>query len=63
MFSPFWPSLPGLGRQPNEPFLAHLFLETGLKSASLEFLIGFLSYLETKLRLKNPIFDKNKKLS
>jgi len=24
MFSPFWPSLPGPGRQPNEPFLAQI---------------------------------------
>ena len=29
---------------------------------SLELLIGLLAYLEPKLWLKNPIFDKNKKV-
>jgi len=33
------------------------------KSASLEPLIDFLTYLEPELWLKNPVFDKNKKVS
>jgi len=59
MFSLFWPSLPGPERQPNEPFFGHVFLETRLKSKSLEPLIGFLAYLEPKVCLKDLICDKN----
>jgi len=50
MFSPFLPSLPSPGQQPNEPFFDTRVLETRLSSESLEPLIGFLAYL-----------DKNKK--
>jgi len=39
-----------------------IFLETRRKSTSSEPLIGFSAYLKPKLWLKNPIFNKNKKL-
>jgi len=49
MFSPFWPSLPDPGRQPNVPFLVHVIfwkLDYDLWSASSEPLTDFLAYLE-----------------
>ena len=62
VFAFFWLRLRGPGRQPNESYFWLKFsLETKLWSASLEPLIGFLAYLETKPWLKNPIFDKNQK--
>jgi len=57
----FWATLPGLGRQPN--LWLNLFLETTPSSESLESLIHFLVSLGQKLWLKNPVFDKNKKVS
>jgi len=63
MFSNFWPNLSGPGRQPNKSFLARIFLETRLKSASFEHLIGFPAYLEPKFWLRNPILDKNKNVA
>ena len=42
-------------------FWTHVFLETRLKSPSLQPLIGFLAYLEPKLWFKNPICDRNAK--
>jgi len=38
--SHFWPSLPGPGRQHNEPFWFNFLLETRLKFAILKPLIG-----------------------
>jgi len=40
--------------------LVEVYLETRLSSYSLEGLIGFVAYLEPKLWLRNPIFEKNK---
>jgi len=63
MVLPFWPSSPGPGRQPNKTFFgSSFFLETRLRSESLEPLIVFLAYLEPKWWLKNSIFDKNTKV-
>jgi len=45
-----------------QPFFASCLLETRLKSAPLESLIGFIAYLEPKLWLKNPISTNMKKL-
>jgi len=61
MFSCFGLSLPGPGRQLNEPFFGlSFFLESRLSSESLEPFIGFLVYLDAKLWLKNK---KSVKLS
>jgi len=62
MFLPFRPTVPGPGRQHNEPFLAQVFSETTLSFASLEPLIDFLAYLEPELRLKTAFLTKIKKL-
>jgi len=49
-FAFFLTTLPGTGRQPNEPiFWLKLVLETRLSCETLEPLIGFLAYLEAKL--------------
>jgi len=37
--------------------------ETRPKSATPEPLIDFLAYLDAELWLKNPVFDKNRKVS
>ena len=47
-----------LGANPIGHFLAHVFLETRLKSTFLGHLIGILAYLEPKLWPKNLIFGK-----
>jgi len=44
-------------------FMVQVLLETRLQSASLEPLIDLLAYLEPKLWLKNPIFDKIQNVS
>jgi len=50
----FWPTLRGPGHQSNEAIFSIKFLfESRLLSESLEPLIGFLAYLETKLCHKN----------
>jgi len=54
----------GHWRQLNEPYFWPKFLlEIRPKSASLEPLLDFLSYLEPELWLKNPVFYKNQKVS
>jgi len=64
MFLQFLVNLPGPGPQPNEPYFFIKFcFDTRPKSASLELLINFLAYLEAELWLKNPVFDKNRKVS
>ena len=52
-----------LGVNPTNHSLAQVFGKTRTWSASLEPLIGFLAYLKPKLWLKNPSFDKNKKVT
>jgi len=60
VFFPFWRNLPDSGRQPNELiFWLKVFLESRQSIESSEPLNGFLAYLEPKLWLKNPVFDKN----
>jgi len=51
-----------LGANPLSQFMAQVFMETMLWSASLVLLISFLACLEPKLWLKTPIFDKNQNL-
>ena len=50
VFLNFWLTLSGPGHQPNELFLAYVFLELKLNSTSFEPLLGFLAYLLNILR-------------
>ena len=53
LFSFYWPSLRGPGRQSNESIVSlKFFLETRLSYESLEPLIDFLAYLDKKLYQK-----------
>ena len=64
VFSVFWPTLTGPGRQSHGPkFWRKLFLGTTQSLASIEPLLDLLACLEPKLWPKNSILPQNQKIA
>ena len=64
VFSVYWPTLTGPGRQSNElKFWIKLFLETRWSPSSTQPMLDLLACLGPKLWPKNPILPQNQKIA